>query len=192
MQRSVRTFIAVEVSSEVRLRAGRLIGLLEATGSNVRWVKPEQLHLTLKFLGDVDLRDIPEVCAAVSRATSTVPPFTMRIAGAGAFPNLHRPRTVWLGADEGVGEMGILHQRIESALAELGFRGEHRQFRPHLTIGRVRNADQGIDALADALSENRDFVAGLLDVDEVVTFSSERERSGPIHEPLAIAELAGD
>jgi 2'-5' RNA ligase len=192
MQRSPRTFIAVEISSEVRMRAGRLIGRLEATGANVRWVKPEQLHLTLKFLGDVDLREIPEVCAAVARATATVPPFTLRIAGAGAFPNLGHPRTVWLGADEGVGEMSVLHERIDEALAELGFRAEHRQFRPHLTIGRVRNAESGMSALAEALSENRDFVAGVIDVDEVVTFSSELERSGPIHEPLATAALEGD
>jgi 2'-5' RNA ligase len=192
MQRSVRTFIAVEISSEVRLRAGRLIGRLEATAASVRWVKPEHLHLTLKFLGDVDLRDIPEVCAAVAQATATVPPFSLRIAGAGAFPNLVRPRTVWLGADEGVGEMSVLHERIDDALTALGFRAEHRQFRPHLTIGRVRNADSAMSPLVEALAENRDFVAGVIDVDEVVTFSSELERSGPIHEPLATAALAGE
>ena len=78
MQRTVRTFIAVEISSEVRSRAARLISQLEATGANVRWVKPEQMHLTLKFLGDVDLREIPEVCAAVSQATADVPPFSLR------------------------------------------------------------------------------------------------------------------
>jgi 2'-5' RNA ligase len=192
MQRVVRAFIAVEISAEVRLRAGRLIARLEATGANVRWVKPEDLHLTLKFLGDVDLRDVPEVCSAVARAAATISPFTLRIAGAGAFPNATKPRTVWLGADEGVGEMGHLHERLGTSLAEIGFRPEQRRFRPHLTIGRVRSADRGMIALAETLNENRDFVGGVVDVDEVVTFSSELQRSGPIYEVLSTAPLEGD
>ena len=191
MQRNVRTFIAVEVSAEVRIRAGRLIAQLEAAGANVRWVKPEHLHLTLKFLGDVDLRDVPEVCAAMARATADVPPFTLRLAGAGAFPNATNPRTVWIGSDVGIDEMSVLHERLEAELGSLGFRREHRRFRPHLTIGRVRNADRGMQALGAALAENRGFLAGVIDVDEVVVFSSELMRSGPIYEPLASAPLQG-
>ena len=160
-------------------------------GANVRWVKPEHLHLTLKFLGDVDLRDIPEVCAAMTRAAASVPPFTLRMVGAGAFPRESQPRTVWIGADEGTEEIAVLHERIEVALAELGFRREHRRFRPHLTIGRVRSADRGIEELARVLGENHDFVAGVVDVDEVVAFSSELDRAGPIHEALATAPLEG-
>ncbi|HEY4308336.1 MAG TPA: RNA 2',3'-cyclic phosphodiesterase [Pirellulales bacterium] len=191
MQNSVRTFIAVEISSEVRSRAARLISQLEATGANVRWVKPEQMHLTLKFLGDVDMREIPEICAAVSQATADVPPFSLRMAGAGAFPNLSQPRTIWLGADDGVDEIQDLHQRLDQSLAKLGFRPEPRRFRPHLTIGRVRNADRGMAEMARLLEEHANFVAGVIDVDEVVTFSSELERAGPNHETLATAELGG-
>ena len=168
-----------------------MISKLQATGANVRWVKPEHLHLTLKFLGDVDLRDIPEVCAAMKRAAAHTPPFTLRMVGAGAFPRPSQPRTVWIGADEGTEEIAVLHERIEIALAELGFRREHRRFRPHLTIGRVRSADRGIEELASLLAENHDFVAGVVDVDEVVAFSSELERGGPVHEPLATAPLEG-
>jgi 2'-5' RNA ligase len=191
MQRSVRTFIAVEISSEVQIRAARLIAKLEATGANVRWVKPEHMHLTLKFLGDVDLREIPEVCAAVERATADVPPFSLRLVGAGAFPNLSHPRTVWIGADEGADEIDALHKALDASLAEIGFRAEQRRFRAHLTIGRVRNADRGMAELAQVLAEHADYVAGVIDVDEVVTFSSELDRGGPIHEPLATAELGG-
>jgi len=191
MQRSVRTFIAVEISPEVRMRTARLISRLQETGANVRWVKPEQMHITLKFLGDVDLRDIPDVCAAVARSTIDVPPFSLRIAGAGAFPNLLHPRTVWLGADQGSDELAELYARIETALSALGYRAEQRRFRPHLTIGRVRNADRGMEALAEVLTQHADYVAGVVDVDEVVTFSSDLERDGPQHEPLATAELGG-
>jgi RNA 2',3'-cyclic 3'-phosphodiesterase len=192
MQRSVRTFIAVEISSEVRIRAGRLIARLAAAGADVRWVKPEHMHLTLKFLGDVDLREMPDVCAAVARAVSPLPPFNLRIAGTGAFPNATNPRTVWLGADEGVEEIAELEERIGVALADLGFRREQRRFRPHLTIGRVRHADQGMNELAQVLEEHKDYLAGVIDVDEVVTLSSELDRSGPTHEPLATAALQGE
>ncbi len=191
MQRSLRTFIAVEISAEVRMRTARLISRLQETGANVRWVKPEHMHITLKFLGDVDLRDIPEVCAAVAHATVDLPPFSFRIAGAGAFPNLTQPRTVWLGVDEGADELTELYSRIEKSLGALGYPAEKRRFRPHLTIGRVRNADRGMAALADVLAEHADYVAGVVDVDEVVTFSSDLDREGPQHEPLATAELGG-
>ncbi|MBI2823252.1 MAG: RNA 2',3'-cyclic phosphodiesterase [Planctomycetia bacterium] len=191
MQKTVRTFVAVEISTEVRAGAGRLIGRLEATGAGVRWVKPEHLHLTLKFLGEVDLRDVPEVCAVVTQATTTVPPFSVRVAGAGAFPDFSRPRTVWLGVEDETGELAALHEQIDKALGGIGFRREQRRFRPHLTIGRVRSGGRGLAALAEALEKNRDFAAGVVDVDEVVVFSSELERGGPIHEPLATAELAG-
>ena len=147
------------------------------------------MHLTLKFLGDVDFREIPDVCAAVSRATADVPPFSLRIAGAGAFPNAAHPRTVWLGADEGADEIDALHKSLDESLAKIGFRAEPRRFRPHLTIGRVRNADRGMAELAQLLSESADYIAGVMDVDEVVTFSSELDRGGPIHEPLAGAPL---
>ncbi len=120
-----------------------------------------------------------------------MPPFSLRIAGTGAFPNAAHPRTVWLGADEGAEEIDALHHRLDESLAELGFRPEQRRFRAHLTIGRVRNADRGMAELAQLLAENADYVAGVMDVDEVVTFSSELERTGPIHEALATAELGG-
>ncbi len=193
MQRTVRTFVAVEISHEVRSRAARLIAQLEPLADKVRWVRPEHLHLTLKFLGDVDLREVPQVCDTIAAAIADLPPFLLRIAGAGAFPTLAKPRTVWLGADEGVSEMQGLHDRIDAALSELGFRQEHRRFRPHLTIGRVRGeGGAGISALAEALAQQQDFVAGMVDVGEVVTFSSELDRSGPTYEALATAELTGD
>ena len=114
------------------------------------------------------------------------------MVGAGAFPRPSQPRTVWIGADEGTEEIAVLHERIETALAELGFRREHRRFppAPH-DRPSAHGADRGIEELASLLAENPDFVAGVVDVDEVVAFSSELETGGPVHEPLATAPLEG-
>ena len=149
MQRSVRTFIAVEISSEVQLRTARLIASFEATGANVRWVKPEHMHLTLKFLGDVDLREIPEVCAAVERATADVATvFAAHSPARAHFPTRAIRALFGWEPMKGAEEIDALHERSDESLAEIGFRAEQRRFRAHLTIGRVRNADRGMAELA--------------------------------------------
>jgi 2'-5' RNA ligase len=191
MSEIVRTFIAVELPYEVKERAGRLIDRLRDTDAKVKWVEPEALHWTLKFLGDVDIRETPAICAAVARAVEPLAPFDVDAHGAGAFPDVHRPRTVWIGVGQGSEKMVELHDRIEAELAELGYRPEGRRFRPHLTIGRVRASRQGIDELARRIEEHADFEGGLSTVFEVVVFSSKLSREGPTHEPLGHAELKG-
>jgi len=192
MQRTVRTFIAVEISSEVRGKTQKLISSLAASSANVKWVEPQSLHVTLKFLGNVEMLEVPEVCQAVAEAVADLPPFDVQFCGAGAFPSLERPRTVWVGMTRGTDEMVALHDVLERRLAGLGFRSDGRRFRPHLTIGRVRNSStEEIEALAALLADQQDFIGGSGDVSEVVVFSSEQGREGPVYEPLSHAELGG-
>ena len=133
MKKTFRTFVAVEISGPIRARAAGLIAALQATAADVKWVEPHNLHLTLKFLGEVHQRDIAALCQAVSRGAAEVEPFALEVRGAGAFPTAARPRTVWLGAAEGAEQMVVLHDRVEDVLAELGYRKEHRRFQTHLT-----------------------------------------------------------
>ncbi len=191
MKDVVRTFVAVEIPSEVKDRAGQLIARLSTTPAKVKWVGREQMHWTLKFLGDVDMRDIPKICEAVARAVEPLSPFDVEARGAGAFPDPRRPRTVWLGVGEGSQQMVNLHDAIERELARLGYRAENRRFRPHLTIGRVRSSPEGSDELGQLIEQHADFESGLSTVYEVVIFSSELGRDGPTHEPLGHAELQG-
>ncbi len=192
MPEIVRTFIAVEIPGEVRQRAAQLVKQLQAAPARVRWVEPDHLHWTLKFLGDVDLRDIPAVCDAVTEAVSPLAPFDIAAQGAGAFPTLSNPRTVWIGVGEGSEAMIELHDRIDQALQPLGFRPEGRRFRPHATIGRVRNSPDGIAELGQLLKSHQDFDSGLTTVYEVTIFASELGRDGPTYEPLGHAELLGE
>jgi 2'-5' RNA ligase len=192
MRRRVRTFVAVELPPEVRNRACLLIeSLRRSSEANVRWVTPEQLHWTLKFLGDVDLLEIPEICRRLSQAVAPLPPFDVEAHGAGAFPDALRPRTVWVGMRAGLEAMIALHATVEDVLADLGFRQEQRRFRPHITLGRVRNdAEGGQEEFAERLKEFADYDGGIASVFDVTVFSSQPGPKGPIYEPLGHIELA--
>jgi 2'-5' RNA ligase len=191
MKSLIRTFIAVEIDAAIRRAAAKLIEQLRSAGADVKWVEPENLHLTLKFLGDLGPDGVARVCRAVQQATACVPPFEIEIRGAGAFPNVHRPQTIWLGASDGDEQMAELAEQVESALEPFGFRRETRRFRTHLTIGRVRRNGGRIAGLGSALAEQAGYEAGRMPVEEVVVFSSELTRAGPIYEAMGRAPLGG-
>ncbi|GAB4138178.1 RNA 2',3'-cyclic phosphodiesterase [Thermopirellula anaerolimosa] len=191
MKGKVRTFVAVEVDEGVRNRAAKLIRRLQQSGADVRWVDTRQMHITLKFLGDVDLRDVYHVCLAVEQSVAAVEPFSIEVRGVGAFPSLARPRVLWLGVDYGAEQMSDLNARVESALHSLGYPREARRFQAHLTLGRVRKQDQAVQDLAEMIREVQDLEFGPSSVDEVVVFSSELQPSGPVYEPMGRAELGG-
>jgi 2'-5' RNA ligase len=191
MKQKIRTFVAVEISPAVRQRAESLIEKLRAAGADVKWVQPANLHVTLKFLGDVDAGEVHRVCQAVERAAGEAAPFEFEVRGAGAFPNANRPRTVWLGIAAGKQELIELAGRIEPALEKLGFRREARAYQPHLTIGRVRRGGPGVVELGRRIGEHADFEMGRTAVSEVVVFSSHLDRSGPTYEALARPPLGG-
>ncbi len=188
----LRTFIAVEISPEVRLAAYRLIERLRVSQAKVKWIETENLHFTLKFLGDVAAEEINNVCRAVEEAVKPFMPFELVTQGCGAFPSTARPRTVWLGVEEGGEPMELLVQAIERSLENLGFAREHRRFTPHLTLGRVREGPAaGLKQLTDLLAKYHDFDAGTMMVNSVAVFSSTLGRGGAKYEALARIDLQG-
>ncbi len=189
MKQKIRTFVAVETSSAVREGAARLIETFRAAGADVKWVDPHNMHITLKFLGDVDSREIHQVCQAVEKAVGDVRAFEFEVRGAGAFPNATRPRTVWLGVAVGQKELVDLNGRIEPPLEKLGFRREARRYQPHLTIGRVRRGGPGVGELGRLIREHADRPIGRTTASGVIVFSSQLDRSGPTYEALARAPL---
>jgi len=189
----LRTFIAVEMPPRVKARAGELIGKLRAAGADITWVRPEQMHLTLKFLGDVPDTETPDICRVVKEVAAGFEPFEIICRGAGAFPSSREPRTLWIGIEDGAEELRRLQAALDEALTvKLGFAKEQRGFHPHLTMGRVKRAAPGTrDELAALLDQLGDFDADLAVIDEVVTFASFLDRKGPTHEALDHAELGG-
>jgi 2'-5' RNA ligase len=185
----IRTFIAVEMSPRVIVRAGELIDKLRVAAAEINWVRREQMHLTLKFLGDVPDTETPDICRVVSDVAAAFEPFEITCRGVGAFPNIREPRTLWIGIDEGADELKQLQAALEDRFkAKLGYPKEHRGFHAHLTLGRVKREPPG-DELAKLLEEHADFDADLAVIDEVVTFASFLSRKGPSHDALGRAEL---
>ncbi len=184
-----RTFIAVEAVDGVHVQALQAISRLKPHAANVKWVEPENLHWTLQFLGDITDEEIAEVCRRVKRSVRRVEPFSVIARGVGAFPQLDRPRTLWLGVDEGLDAFCQLQQEIQRSLEDLGFRAERRKFVPHLTLGRVGATSGDQSALVNELKKLSDFDGGAMSIDELVVYASRLSRSGATYVPLAHAQL---
>lgn len=186
-----RTFIAVEASEAVRSGALAIAGQLCRIADGIKWVERENLHWTLQFLGDIDDAEIAEVCERVGKVAAATPAFSLEVVGVGAFPDLERPKTLWIGAGQGTEEMRGLQSAIEASLAGMGFRGERRRYVPHLTIGRVSDRGNAIrPTLAAYLADLADHPVGEMIVDEVTVYASRLARAGAEYTVLARADLA--
>jgi 2'-5' RNA ligase len=186
----VRTFIAIDPGKPIRDRIIALQETMARTGAGVKWVEPDNLHVTLLFLGEVDMLEVPTLCQAVADTVGRTPSFPMSIENVGAFPNLRRPRILWVGVGEGVQEVVALHDALETPLLELGcYRREDRQYTPHLTLGRV-TSDRPVQKLAATLTSRAGWQGGATTVREIHVMSSELTSQGPIYTVLSRARLA--
>jgi 2'-5' RNA ligase len=185
----LRTFIGVDIGKAIRDRAVALQEKLGRLGTDVKWVEPENLHVTLLFLGEVDNREVPAVCRVVAQETQNHAPFAMTIEGAGCFPTPRRPRVLWIGAGQGAEELCALHDGLEPPLLELGcYRREERKYKPHVTLGRVRS-DRATDKLAAELTKQAGWQGGQTTVQEILVLSSELTPKGPVYSVLSRAKL---
>ncbi len=185
----LRTFIAVDLGQKLRDRCVEMQENLARLGAEAKWVEPDNLHVTLLFLGEVDERAIPDVCKAVAGVCAEQDPFALSVETVGCFGSPRRPRTLWAGVGEGAAELTALHDALEPPLLDLGcYRREERLFTPHITLGRAKNADPN-DSLAPALKKYATWSAGEVDVTEVLVLSSELTRNGPIYCVLSRARL---
>jgi RNA 2',3'-cyclic 3'-phosphodiesterase len=134
----MRTFIAIPLPNECQVLLEQMQQSLLASKAEVRWVAIPSIHLTLKFLGEVDPEAIPELNVRLSEACKSERQFELRLHGLGCFPNARNPRVIWCGIDGETDSLLRLQHVVESSCAQLGFAPEDRPFRPHLTLGRVQ------------------------------------------------------
>ena len=135
----IRSFVAIELPEEAKKGLASLRRELERDEHRfVKWVDPGGIHLTLKFLGNIPSKRVPEITEAIKKAAQGLSPFLLEISGLGAFPSLKQVRVVWVGVGGELDKLSTLQQNIDSALAALGFAREERSFVPHLTVARVR------------------------------------------------------
>ena len=185
----IRTFIAVDLAEGVRNRLTALQEQLGRSAGGVKWTQAENLHLTLLFLGDVEELEVVSICRVVQQRAQKHSPFTIDVSGLGAFPNLRRPKILWVGISEGVPELRALHADLEDGLLDLGcYRREEREYTPHLTLGRLSHDDRA-DEWGPILSKHADWEGGTTPVDEVLVMASEMRRGGPEYSVLGRGSL---
>jgi RNA 2',3'-cyclic 3'-phosphodiesterase len=196
---AIRTFIAVDLDPAVRRRLVELRRELSRADADVRWVREQGLHCTLKFLGGVEQEKLEQVHAALCTALMRVAAVSVQARGVGVFPNAQRPRVVWVGLEDeptapggpaGSAErISALAAAVERALVPVGFAAEERPFRAHVTLGRVRGKS-GWSRLAESMRERESEAFGATRVDRVVVYRSDLGSTGSTYTPLWTIGLA--
>ena len=184
----MRAFIAIELSPEIKNELADLQQRLKQAGLKARWVKPGNIHLTLKFLGDIDPGNVGNISAAMEAATEKHAPFELKVSGTGVFPNLRKARVLWAGLSEGVTELINLQQDLDKALVTCGFERERRPFRGHLTLARFRNRVNPAK-LEKTIKECDGGGLGQWTVEDLVLFKSDLNPTGAIYSQLATHPL---
>ena len=137
---TIRSFIAIELPDEVKETIALIIKRLRpAQHRYVKWVAPEGIHMTIKFLGNISSDQIPQITGIMKTAAAKAPPLDLKLGGLGMFPNDQRPRVIWVALEGNTEPLAAMQREIEKALVPLGFAPENRAFTPHLTLGRVRD-----------------------------------------------------
>jgi len=190
----IRSFIAIELPEELKLELGRLQEKLKIDRPRIKWVKPEGMHLTLKFLGNVPKPNINDITQAMTESAAKVSPFQLEVGHLGVFPSLKRVQVVWVGLDGELDRIKQLHKSLEAGLSLLGFAAEKRPFSPHLTLARVSNEAppeerQRFGELIAATNFETDKV---ITVNSIVLMRSQLTSQGAIYTKISSAELKQD
>ena len=184
----IRLFIAWPLPHPIEQELGRIGFLLKQKGGRVSWVKPDNIHLTARFLGDTDENLVPQISSLIDQVAGTSGPIECSLDRLGAFPDLKRPRVVWVGLGGNVESLQNQAEMLEQGVRKLGFEKETKRFRPHLTLARVRDPHQ-LDALMMAVQQFR-VTPMSFSFDRLILFKSTLSPSGSIYERLHEAMLS--
>jgi 2'-5' RNA ligase len=183
-EKKIRSFLVLdppeEVLGEVASIQNRLRKLIDG---DIRWVRPEGIHLTLKFFGELSGADVANIATVVGKAAEKEAPFALAVGGVGVFPDPHRPRVLWLGMNGDVERLLVFQRGLEQALLQAGFPREERPFRPHLTLGRIRNP-KGLIGLARVLEKGEGYTAGRFIASGLSLIQSELTPGGAMYTRL--------
>lgn len=185
----IRAFIAISISSDIKQELAALIDKLKTSGADVKWVNPENIHLTLKFLGYISPEKIEEVKKVLDGIKSKFTPFKITFSGVGAFPKLSYPRVIWVGMQNGKDDAKRIYELLEAGLEKTGFKKEERAFSAHLTIGRVRSGKNRQD-LKSAIENLKFSPEKTQTVEHLTLFKSALTPKGPIYTPLHKASFS--
>ncbi len=186
---ALRCFIAVRIPDAVRRAISAAMDALKKSGADVKWVRDENIHITLKFLGSTEESIVEEIRESLLGRVALHRPFSVRIAGTGYFPAGRRPRVLWTGIEDGE-RLLSLRRDVEEAMAALGYPEEGRPFSPHLTIGRVRS-DKRMAEMLKRLDDFRETNFGEMEVSGITLMKSELRPDGARYSSLAEIPFGG-
>ena len=173
----IRAFIAVDIGPLSELV--KFEEEIKATGAKVKLVEPDNIHITLKFLGDTSDELVPDINDIIQNSVNNIKPFQLQLHGSGAFPNLNYIKIIWIGIND-PGPLPKLARELDNKLIDLGFKPESRGFKPHITLGRVKGS-QNKSALKKLISENKDRNFGELEIKEIKLKQSVLDPTGPTY-----------
>jgi len=188
----IRSFLAFELPSQIREVLIDLFEKGKKTSLDVRWVRPEGIHLTVIFMGDVQEEDIPAMAGFIGTVCSGYGPFTVALKGMGCFPNTRNPRVLWLGVEGSLERMSRFQNEIRTGLAPFGIREEKRDFRPHLTLGRFKRPLKTAGDLEKLLAEHRGLTSPVCSLNELILFRSDLRPGGALYTKIRSWPLSGN
>lgn len=178
---AIRSFLAFDLPKEIRKTVSLIYRGIKASSLDVRWVKEENIHLTVIFMGNVDEKDIDPIGKVVEKACKKYGPFMIRAKGAGIFSNLKNPKVLWIGVEGDIERMGHFRSRLQKELKPFGIKEENRKFSPHITIGRFRKGFNEKDKLKELLAKFNEITSPDALLKELVLFKSELRPEGALY-----------
>jgi 2'-5' RNA ligase len=184
----MRAFVAVDLDPEIKDSLSKLINRLSRIEADIRWVKKQGMHITLKFLGEVPESKIPGIVQAIRKACNCRNSFHLSFKGTGFFPPQSRfPRVLWAGIEQSP-DLFALHKKIEDEFKKLGFPKENRRFHPHLTLGRVKT-NKNITSVLEELEDHKELIFGNMQTERVTLFRSTLKPTGAVYDVLSDIQL---
>jgi len=183
MDNNLRTFIAVELSNDFRHALTEIQNQLKSSDADVKWVKPDNIHITLKFLGSIPPKKVKAIKEFFPEIFDSSHVFDVQLANLGAFPSINKPKVIWAGLDDPDGRLKLLANHTEEFLCRLGFPKEHKEFKSHITLGRLRSF-KNLNPLTEALQKTAVPSQMKQRIEKITFFKSTLTPQGPIYESL--------
>jgi 2'-5' RNA ligase len=188
----IRSFLAFELPLEIKKIVAQVSGELRQSSLNARWVKVDNIHLTVVFMGNMETRDIPAIAQGVKEVCQTFSPFDLSLRGIGCFPNRRNPRVLWLGLDGDMEPMADFRDALQGQLTGFGIKEEKRKFKPHLTLGRFRKPKKMDFKEEQLLSKYEDISSSVCSLKELILFKSDLKQTGAVYTKLDAWPLTGN
>ena len=180
MPDTFRAFIAIDLPESLKSFLSEAQEALKLYGFRVKWVRPQNIHLTLKFLGDTATADTDKIADAMTLAARNCPIVSLRAKGIGVFPNVRRPRVIWAGLNGQLETLANLQQTLDAHLADLGFARDTRAFKSHLTLGRVKGKIAS-DKMKAAIDKLKEFESESFVTSQIILFKSDLRPTGAVY-----------